>query len=36
LYVDRPQKTTLLLPLISTGFYRDGNSPGKYMENSGK
>jgi hypothetical protein len=29
-------KDTLLLPLTSTGFYLDGNSPGKYMENSGK
>jgi hypothetical protein len=25
-----------LLPLTSTGFYPDGNSPGKSMENSGK
>jgi hypothetical protein len=29
LYVDRPQKTTLLLSLLSTDFYPDGNSPGK-------
>ena len=36
LYVDRPQFATLWLPLTSTGFYPDGNSPGKYMENSGK
>jgi hypothetical protein len=36
LYVDRPQFTTHLLPLTSTGFHPDGNSPGKYMENSGK
>jgi hypothetical protein len=36
LYVDRPQFATLLLPLTSTGFYPDGNSPGKHMENSGK
>jgi hypothetical protein len=36
LYVDRPQFATLLLPLTSTGFYPDGNSPGKSMENSGK
>ena len=36
LYVDRPQKTTLLLPLTSAGFYPDGNSPRKSMENSGK
>jgi hypothetical protein len=25
-----------LLPLISTDFYPDGNSPGKHLENSGK
>jgi hypothetical protein len=36
LYVDSPQKTTLLLPSSSTGFYADGNSAGKRMENSGK
>jgi len=36
LYVDRPQFATLLLPLTSTGFYPDGNSPGKSMKNSGK
>jgi hypothetical protein len=36
LYVDGPQKTTLLLPLTSAGFYPDGNSPRKSMENSGK
>jgi hypothetical protein len=36
LYVDRPQFATLLLPLTSTGFYPDGNSRGKHMENSGK
>jgi len=36
LYVEPPQKTTLLLPLTSTGFYPDGNSPGNTMENSGK
>src|SRR5580704_7502934 len=29
LYVDRPQFATLLLPLTSTGFYPDGNSPKK-------
>jgi hypothetical protein len=29
LYVDRPQFATLLLPLTSTGFYPDGNPPGK-------
>ena len=28
LYVELPQKTTLLLPPGSTGFYPDGNSPG--------
>jgi hypothetical protein len=36
LYVETPQKTTLLLPLTSTGFYPDGNSPGYTLENSGK
>src|ERR1700730_841599 len=36
LYVDRSQFATLLLPLTSTGFYPDGNSLGKSMENSGK
>jgi hypothetical protein len=36
LYVEPPQNTTLLLPPTSAGFYPDGNSPGKYMENSGK
>jgi hypothetical protein len=35
LYVDRPQFTTLLLPLISTGVYPDGNSPWS-QENRGK
>ena len=35
-YLEPPQKTTLLLPLTSTGFYPDGNSPGKTLENSGK
>src|SRR4029077_1404699 len=30
LYLERPQKTTLLLPPTSTGFYPDGNSPGKH------
>ena len=29
LYVEPPQNTTPLLPLTSTGFYPDGNSPGK-------
>jgi hypothetical protein len=28
LYVEPPQKTTLLLPPSSTGFYPDGNYPG--------
>jgi hypothetical protein len=28
LYVEPPQKTTLLLPPSSTGFSPDGNSPG--------
>jgi hypothetical protein len=36
LYLEPPQKTTLLLPPNSTGFYPDGNSPGKTLENSGK
>jgi hypothetical protein len=27
---------TLLIPLFSAGFYPDGNSPGKHLENSGK
>jgi hypothetical protein len=36
MYVDSPQKTTLLIPLTSTGFHPDGNFPGKYMENNGK
>jgi hypothetical protein len=30
LYVEPPQNTTLLLPPTSTGFYPDGNSPGKH------
>jgi hypothetical protein len=29
-------KTTVFLPLLSAGFYPDGNSPGKHLENSGK
>ena len=36
LYVDPPQNATLLLPPTSTGFYADGNSPRKTLENSGK
>jgi hypothetical protein len=27
---------TLLIPLLSAGFYPDGNSPGTHLENSGR
>jgi hypothetical protein len=30
------KKTTILIPLLSTDFYRGGNSRAKFMENSGK
>jgi hypothetical protein len=36
MYVDRLQFTTVLLPLLSAGYYPDGNSQGNTMENSGK
>ena len=36
MYVDRLQKTTVLIPLLSTDCYPDGNSPVNTMENSGK
>ena len=36
MYVERLQLTTIFLPLLSAGCYRDGNSPGKPLENSGK
>jgi hypothetical protein len=33
---DLNKKAKLLLPLLSTDFYPDGNSQGNTMENSGK
>jgi hypothetical protein len=36
MYVDLQQFAAVLLPRESVIFHPDGNSPGKYMENSGK
>jgi hypothetical protein len=33
MYVDELQLTTLLIPLLSTGCYSDGNSPEKHPGN---